>query len=132
MSSSLCQESIFHEDNIGVVAINIFQELSLNSMFFSSMYSIMNDEDGLLVGDHSEPSLEYGFYSHESISSKDGQGKLWNSSEDLSLLHTLLLPMYSYTMTSRIASSSFEYGEALAITMSHLGLLFHLLGAYYM
>ena len=34
-------------------------------------------------------------------------------------------------MTSRIASSSFEDGEALSITMAHLGLLFHLLGADY-
>ena len=39
--------------------------------------------------------------------------------------------MYSYTMTSRIVSSSFEDGEALAIKMVHLGLLFHLLGADY-
>ena len=39
--------------------------------------------------------------------------------------------MYSSTMTSRIASSSFEDGEALAITMAHLGLLFHLLGVDY-
>ena len=38
--------------------------------------------------------------------------------------------MYSYTMTSRIASNSFEYGETLAITMAHLGLLFHLIGTH--
>ena len=34
-------------------------------------------------------------------------------------------------MTSRIASSSFEDVESLAITMVHLGLLFHLLGVDY-
>ena len=44
----------------------------LDSFPFSSMSSITNDEDGLLVGDHSEPSLEDGFSSHESIRSKDG------------------------------------------------------------
>ena len=74
------------------------------------MSSITNDEDGLLVGHHSEPSLEDRFSSHESIGLKDGQGEVWNSSEYLSFLHTLLLPMYSYTMTSRIASSFFEDG----------------------
>ena len=39
--------------------------------------------------------------------------------------------MYSSTMTSRIASSSSEDGEALAVTMAHLVLLFHLLGDDY-
>ena len=34
-------------------------------------------------------------------------------------------------MTSRISLSSFEYGEALAITMVYLGLLLQLLGADY-
>ena len=88
MASSLCQEAIFHEDNIQVVSINNVEYLSLHSTFFSSMSSITNDEDGLLVGDHSEPSLEYGFSSHESIGSKDGQGEVWNSSEDISLLQS--------------------------------------------
>ena len=74
-------------------------------MSFSSMSSITNDEDGFLVGDHSEPSLEYGFYSHESIGSKDGE--VWMSSEYLSLLHTLF-PMYSSTMTSIFHSISYE------------------------
>ena len=57
-------------------------------MFFSSMSSITNHEDGLLVGDHSEPCLEDGFSSHESIGSEHGQGEVWNSSEYLSLIHT--------------------------------------------
>ena len=39
--------------------------------------------------------------------------------------------MYSYTMNKIIASSSFEDGEVLSITMAHLGLLFHLLGLDY-
>ena len=46
-------------------------------MPLSSMSSITNDEDGFLVGDHSEPSLEDGFSSHESIGLKDGQGEVW-------------------------------------------------------
>ena len=118
--------SYFYEDNIRVVAINSVEELYLHSMSFSYMSSITNDEDGLLVGDHSEPSLEDGFSSHESIGLKDGQREVWKSSEGLSLL-----PMYSYTMTSRIASSSFEYREAFAITMEHLGLLFSILATNY-
>ena len=44
-------------------------------MCFSSLYSITNVEDVLLVGDHSEASLEDGFSSHESIGLKDGQGE---------------------------------------------------------
>ena len=39
--------------------------------------------------------------------------------------------MYSSTMTCRNPSSSSEDGEALAMTMAHLRLLFHLLGADY-
>ena len=74
VASSLFQESNFHEYNIRVAAINTVEELSLHSMDFSSMSSITNDEEGLLVGDHSEPSLEDGFSSHESIISKFGQG----------------------------------------------------------
>ena len=62
-------------------------------MSFSSMSSITNDEYGLIVGDHSDPFLEDIFYSHESIGSKYGQGEVWKSSEDLSLIHTLLLPI---------------------------------------
>ena len=57
-------------------------------MSFSLMSCIRNDEYGLLVGDHSDPSLEYWFCSHESIGSKDGQGEVWNSSEDISLLQS--------------------------------------------
>ena len=79
-------------------------------MFFYSMYSITNYEDGLLVGDHSEPSLEDGFSLHDIIGLKHGQGEVWKSSEYLSLLHTLFIPMYSSTMSSRIDSSSFEDG----------------------
>ena len=52
-------------------------------MSLSSMSSITNDEDGLLVGDQNEPSLEDEFSSHESICLKDGQGEVWKSSEDL-------------------------------------------------
>ena len=100
-------------------------------MFFSYMSSIMNDEDGFLVGDHIEPSLEYAFSSHESIGLKYGQGEVCKSSEAISLIYTILLPMHSYTMNSIIASSSFEDGEALSITLAHLGLLFHLLGVDY-
>ena len=74
MASSLFQEAIFHEDSIQVSSINIVEELSFHSMSFSSMSSIMNDEDVLLVGDHSEPSIEYGFSSHGIIGSKYGQG----------------------------------------------------------
>ena len=76
-------------------------------MSFSSMSSIMNGEDILLVDVHSEPSLEYGFSSHESIGSKDGE--VWMSKEDLSLFHTLF-PMYSSTVTSRVSSSLYEDG----------------------
>ena len=81
------------------------------------MSYVMNGKDVLLVDVHSEPSLEDGFSSHESIGLKDGQVSM--SSEDLSLLHTLF-PMYSSTVTSRIPSSSYEHGEAFAITMVHL------------
>ena len=44
--------------------MNTVEELSLHSMYLSSMSSITNDDDGFLVGDHSEPSLEDGFSSH--------------------------------------------------------------------
>ena len=88
------------------------------------MYSVNNGKDVLLVDVHSEPSLEDGFSSHESIGSKDGE--VWMSSEDLSLLHTSF-PIYSSTITSRVPSSSYEYGEDFSITMVHLGLFFHIL-----
>ena len=39
--------------------------------------------------------------------------------------------MYSSTITSRVPSSSYEDGEAFSITMTHLGLLFHILVADY-
>ena len=52
------------------------------------------------------------------------------SSEVFSLLHTIF-PMYSSTITSIFPSSSYEDGEAFAITMAHLGLLFHILAADY-
>ena len=86
-------------------------------MPLSSMSSVANGEDVLLVDVHSEPSLEDGFSSHESIGSKDGE--VWMSIEYLSLLQTIF-PMYSSAITSKVPSSSYEYGEALAITMAHL------------
>ena len=51
------------------------------------------------------------FSSHESIGSKNGD-------------------VYS-TITSRVPSSSYEYGEAFSITVAHLGLLLHILAADY-
>ena len=48
------------------------------------------------------------------------------SIEYLSLLHTIF-PMYSSTVTNSVFSSSYEDGEAFAITIAHLGLLFHIL-----
>ena len=76
----------------------------------------MNKEDVLLVDVHSEPSLEDGFSSHESIGSK--YGEVWMSSEDISLVHTLFRN-YSSTMTSRVPASSYEVGEAFAMTMAN-------------
>ena len=75
------------------------------------MSSVTNGKDVFLVDVHSEPSLQYGFYSHESIDSKNGD--------------------VSSTITSRVPSTSYEYGEAFSITMAHLGLLFHILAADY-
>ena len=92
------------------------------------MSSVMNGEEVLLVDVHSEPSLEDGFTSHESIGSKYEEACM--SSEDISLLH-IVFPMYSSTITSRVCSSSYEDGEAFCITMTHLGLLFHILAADY-
>ena len=89
------------------------------------MSFVTNGQYVFLVDVHSEPSLEDGFSSHESIGSKDGQGEVWESSESLSLLH-IFFPMYSSIVTSRVPSSSYEDGEAFSITMPHLGLLFHL------
>ena len=81
------------------------------------MSSVTNGKHVLLVDVHSEPSLEDGFSSNESIASK--YGEVWISSEDISLLHTIF-PMYSSTITSRVPSSSYEDGEAFSITMAHL------------
>ena len=92
------------------------------------MSSVTNGEDVLLVDVHSEPSLEDGFSSHESIGSKNGE--VWISSEHISLLHTIF-PKYSSTITSKFLSSSYEDGEAFAITMAHLGLLFHIFATHY-
>ena len=117
MASSPCQEAMFHEDSIQVAAITTAKDLSIHSTPFSSMSSVMIREDVFLVDVHSEPSLEYGFSSHESIDSKDGE--FWMPSEDLSFLHTLFL-MYPSTMTSRVPSSSYEDREEFSITMGHL------------
>ena len=81
------------------------------------MSSVTNGEEVLLVDVHSEPSLEDGFSSHESIGLKDGE--VWISSEYLSLIHTIF-PIYPSTITSRVPSSSYEDGEALVLTMAHL------------
>ena len=72
MASSPCQEALFHEERIRVAAITTAKYLSIHSTPFSSMSSITNGQDILLVDVHSEPSLEDGFYSHESIGSKYG------------------------------------------------------------
>ena len=92
------------------------------------MSYVKNSEEVLLVDVHSEPSLEYGFSSHECIDSK--YGEVWMSIEDISFLH-IIFPMCSSTITSRVPSTSYEYGEAFSITMAHLGLLFHILAADY-
>ena len=89
------------------------------------MSYVMNGEYVFLVDVHSEPSLEDGFSSHESIGLKDGE--VWMSSEDLSLIHTIF-PMYSSTITNRVPSISYEDGEAFSITLAHSGQLFNLLG----
>ena len=44
MASSPCQEVIFHEDNIHVLAITTNEELYIHSTPLSSMSSIRNDE----------------------------------------------------------------------------------------
>ena len=110
MASSPCQEFIFHEDSIRVAAITTAEDLSIHSTPFSSMSSITNGKYVLLVDVHSEPSLEDGFSSHESIGSK--YGEVWMSSAYLALIHTIS-PMYSSTITSRVPSSSYEDGEAI-------------------
>ena len=48
------------------------------------MSSVMNGQHVLLFDVHSEPSLEDGFSSHESIGSK--YGEVWMSSEGISLI----------------------------------------------
>ena len=128
MASSPCQEAMFHEESIQVAAITTAEDLSIHSTPFSSMFSVTNGQDVLLVDVHSEPSLEDGFSSHESIGLKNGH--VWMSTEDLSLLH-IIFPMFSSTITCRVPSISYEDGESFAITMAHSGLLFHLLGADY-
>ena len=100
----------------------------MHSTPLSPMSYITNGEDVLLFDVHSDPSLEDGFSSHESIGSKDGEVSM--SSEDLSLLHTIF-PKYPSTNTSRVPSSSYEDGESFSITMAHLGLLFHILAVDY-
>ena len=73
MGTSLCVLPVILASCISQEVVqNEEEEVDRDSMSFSSMSSITNDEDGLLVGDHSEPSLEDGFSSHESIRSKDG------------------------------------------------------------
>ena len=81
MASSPCQEVMFHEESIRVAAITTVEDLSIHSTPLSSMSSVANGEEVLLIDVHSEPSLEDGFSSHESIGSKDGE--VWMSSEDL-------------------------------------------------
>ena len=66
------------------------------------MYSVSNGEEVLLVDVDSEPSLEDGFSSHESIGSKNGE--VWMSSEYISFLHTNF-PTYPSTITSKVPSS---------------------------
>ena len=61
VASSPCQEAMFHEDSIRLAAITTFKYLSIHSMSFSSISSVTNGEDVLLVDVHSEPSLEDGF-----------------------------------------------------------------------
>ena len=112
MASSPCQEALFHEERIRVAAITTTEYLSIHSTPFSSMSSITNGEEVLLVDAHSDPSLEDGFSSHESIGSKYGED--WMSSEDIPLLH-IFFTMYSSTITSRVPSSSYEYGESFSI-----------------
>jgi len=75
------------------------------------MSSVTNGKAVLLVDVHSEPSLEDGLSSHESFGSKNGD--------------------VSSTITSRVPSTSYEDGEAFAITMAHLGLFFHILATDY-
>ena len=72
LDSSPCEEAMFYEDSVQVVAITTAKDLSIHSTPFSSMSSATNREDVFLVDVQSEPSLEYGFSSHESIGSKDG------------------------------------------------------------
>ena len=70
---SPCQEVMFHEERIRVASITTAEDLSIHSTPFSCMSSVTNGEDALLVDVRSEPSLEDGFSSHESIGSKNGE-----------------------------------------------------------
>ena len=67
MAPSPCQEAMFHEYIIQVIAITAPKYLSIHSTIFSSMSLFTNGKDVLLVDVHSEPYLEDGFSSHESI-----------------------------------------------------------------
>ena len=105
--------SIFHEDNIRVVSINTVEENIFHiASFFFHYYSIYsasvwkNDpldflQEGSKLGDVPFP-----------------------------LLGSMLL-MYSYMISSTDVQSCKEDGESLAISMTHLGLLFHLLRVDY-
>ena len=70
VASSPCQEAMFHEESIQVASITSAED-SLSP--FSSLSSVTNGKDVLLVDVHSKPSLEDGFSSHESIGLKNGE-----------------------------------------------------------
>ena len=72
VASSPCQEAMFHEERIQVAAITTTEYLVIHSTHFSSMSSVTNGEDVFLVDEHSEPSLEDGFSSYESIGLRNG------------------------------------------------------------
>ena len=49
LDSSPCEEAMFHEDNMRVVSITIAEDLYIHSTPFSSMPTVTNREDVLLV-----------------------------------------------------------------------------------
>ena len=112
LSSSMAS-SIFHEDNIQVFSINIVEEkiFHLSSLFF-----------------------HYYFIFSTSVRKSDPLDVLEEGSKigdvAFALLGSMLL-IYSYMIPSTNFQSCTKDGEALAITMAHLGLLFHLLGDDY-
>ena len=59
VASSPCQEAMFHEESIGVASITTAEYLLSP---FSSMSSITNGKDVLLVHVHSEPPVQDGFF----------------------------------------------------------------------